>query len=80
MGGTNLEMIKGKFVAMIDMDIAIDENRPGLYPFDRLKTAVHEELCAKLQEMMDNEFEEIGVVKVTQQFADLWKEGLSSDH
>ena len=73
-------MIKGKFVAMIDVDIAIDENMPHLYPFDRLKTAVHEELCARLQEMMDNEFEEIGTVEVTQQFADLWKEELSNDH
>ena len=73
-------MIKGKFVAMVDVDIAIDENMPDLYPFDRLKTAVHEELCAKLQEMLDHEFEEIGTVKVTQQFADLWKEALGDEN
>lgn len=53
-------MIKGKFVAMVDVDIAIDENMPGLYPFDRLKTAVHDELCARLQEMLERWKEALG--------------------
>lgn len=69
-------MIKGKFVAMVDVDIAIDENMPGLYSFDKLNTVVHEELCARLQKLLDYEFEEAGTVKITQQFADLWKEAV----
>ena len=30
-------MIKGKFVATIEIDIAVDENTPGLLPFEKLK-------------------------------------------
>lgn len=32
-------MIKGKFVATIEIDIAVDENMPGLLPFEKLKGA-----------------------------------------
>ena len=30
-------MIKGKFVATIEIDIAINENTPNLPPFEKLK-------------------------------------------
>lgn len=30
-------MIKGKFVAMIEIDIAIDENTPNLLPFEKIE-------------------------------------------
>ena len=34
-------MIEGKFVATIEIDIAVDENTPNLLPFEELKEAVH---------------------------------------
>ena len=34
-------MIKGKYVAQIEIDILVDENTPNLLPFDQLKNAVH---------------------------------------
>lgn len=30
-------MIKGKFVATIEIDIAVDENTPNLLPFEKMK-------------------------------------------
>ena len=32
-------MIKGKFVATIEIDIDVDENTPNLLPFEKLKDA-----------------------------------------
>lgn len=32
-------MIKEKFVATIEIDIAVDGNTPGLLPFEKLKGA-----------------------------------------
>ena len=33
-------MIKGKFAATIEIDIAVDENTPGLLPFEKIKEIV----------------------------------------
>ena len=35
------KVIKGKFVATVEIDIAIPENAPYLLPFEQLKEAFH---------------------------------------
>ena len=66
-------MIKGKFVATIEIDIAVDENTPNLLPFEKLKEAVHNEMEIAVKDMLCEEFGDIGTVKVTKTFADLYR-------
>ena len=69
-------MIKGKFVAQVEIDISVDENTPGLLPFDEFKDAVQKEQRVVLQNMLEDEFGDIGTIKVTQLYADAWREAL----
>ena len=66
-------MIKGKFVATIEIDLAVDENTPNLLPFEKLKEAVHNEMGAAVKDMLCEEFGDIATVKVTKSFADLYR-------
>ena len=66
-------MIKGKFVATVEIDIAVDENTPGLLTFEELKEAVHNEMEIAVKDMMCDEFGDVATVKVTKTFADLYR-------
>ena len=66
-------MIKGKFVATIEIDIAIDENTPNLLPFEELKEAVHNEMEIAVNDMLCDEFGDVATVKVTKTCADLYR-------
>ena len=66
-------MIKGKFVATIEIDIAVDENTPNLLPFEKLKESVHNEMETAVNDMLCDEFGDIATVKVTKSFADLYR-------
>ena len=66
-------MIKGKFVATIEIDIAIGENTPNLLPFEKLKGAVQNDMEVAVKDMLCEEFGDIATVKVTKTFADLHK-------
>ena len=66
-------MIKGKFAATIEIDIAVDENTPGLLPFEKLKEVVHNEMEADVNDMLCEVFGNIATVKVTKTFADLYR-------
>lgn len=66
-------MIKGKFVATIEIDIAVDENTPNLLPFEELNEAVHNKMEAAVKDMLCEEFGDIATVKVTKSFADLYR-------
>ena len=66
-------MIKGKFVATIEIDIAIDENTPNLLPFEKLKESVNNEMETAVNDMLYEEFGDIATVKVTKTFADLYR-------
>ena len=66
-------MIKGKFVATIEIDIAFDENMPGLLPFEELKEAVQNEMETAIKDMLCDEFGDVATVKVTKTFADLYR-------
>ena len=66
-------MIKGKFVATIEIDIVIDENTPNLLPFEKMKAAVHNGMETAVKDMLCDEFGDIATVKVTKSFADLYR-------
>ena len=66
-------MIKGKFAATIEINIAVDENMPGLLPFEKFKEAVHNEMEADVNDMLCEMFGNIATVKVTKTFADLYR-------
>ena len=66
-------MIKGKFVATIELDTAIDENTPNLLPFEKLKGAVYNDMEVAVKDMLCEEFGDIATVKVTKTFAGLHK-------
>ena len=66
-------MIKGKFVATIEIDIAIDENTPNLLPFEKLKKAVHNDTEVAIKDMLCEELGDIGTVKVTKTLVDLYR-------
>ena len=64
-------MIKGKFIATVEIDIAVDENTPNLLPFEKLKGAVHNDMEVAVKDMLCEEFGDIATVKITKTFADL---------
>lgn len=66
-------MIEGKFVATIEIDIAVDENTPNLLPFEELKEAVHNEMEIAVNDMLCEEFGDVATAKVTKTFADLYR-------
>ena len=66
-------MIKGKFAATIEINIAVDENTPGLLPFEKFKETVHNEMEADVNDMLCEMFGNIATVKVTKTFADLYR-------
>ena len=66
-------MIKGKFVATIEIDIAVDENTLNLLPFEKLKVAVQNDMETVVKDIMCEEFGDIATVKVTKSFADLYR-------
>ena len=68
-------MIKGKFVATIEIDIAVDENTPNILPFEKLKGAVHNDMEVAIKAMLCEEFGDIATVKVTKTFSDLYRNG-----
>ena len=66
-------VIKGKFVATIEIDIAVDENTQNLLTFEKLKEAVHNETEIAVKDMLCDEFGDIATVNATKTFADLYQ-------
>ena len=66
-------MIKGKFAATIEIDIAVDENTPNLLPFEKLKGVVQNDMETAVKDLLCDEFGDIATVKVTKTFADLYR-------
>lgn len=65
-------MIKGKFVATIEIDISVGENTPNLLPFEKLKVAVHDDMETAIKDVLCEELGDVATVKVTKSFADLY--------
>lgn len=65
-------MIKGKYVATIEIDFAVSEKEANILPFEIIKRNVREELTPEIQKMLDREFEYSGTVRVYQTYADVY--------
>ena len=67
-------MIKGIYVAQVRIDIAVDENSPGLLPLDQMQEAIREQTAEAVKDLLEDElFGDVGTVTVEQQMADLWE-------
>ena len=66
-------MIKGKYVATVTLDFCVDEKAEGLLTFEKLKKQVYEETTAYIENLLADEFEDLGSVSVVQQYADLYR-------
>lgn len=67
-------MIKGIYVAQVRIDIAVDENSPGLLPFDQMQKPLREQTTEAVKDLLEDElFGDVGTVTVEQQMADLWE-------
>lgn len=65
-------LIKGKYVARVEIDISADENIHGLLPMDEIKENMNNYTGA-LKNMIEDEVDENMHVTVTKLFADVWK-------
>ena len=45
-------MIKGIYVAQVRIDIAVDENSPGLLPFDQMKKVLREQTTEAVKDLL----------------------------
>lgn len=57
-------MIKGKYVAMVEIDISIDENKPGLMPFDEMKEYFYEHMENETKALMEEELGDEATVRI----------------
>ena len=66
-------MIKGRYVATVEIDFSISENEPGLLPFDEICNNWQNNTTELLIEIIQNELEPYGRVKITQQYRDVYR-------
>lgn len=66
-------MIKGRYVATVEIDFLMSENELGLLPFDEICNNWRNNTIEELTEIIQNELEPYGKVKITQQYADVYK-------
>lgn len=66
-------MIKGRYVALVEIDFAIDEKQyKNVYPMSEVKKNF-EGFTPELKKMLENELGEEATVNVTQQYADIYQ-------
>ena len=66
-------MIKGRYVATVEIDFSMSENELGLLPFDEICNNWRNNTTEELTEIIQNELEPYGKVKVTQQYVDVFR-------
>ena len=66
-------MIKGRYVATVEIDFSVSEKDPNLLPFDKINEKVCNETTELLTELIKEEFYPVGNVRVTQQYADVFR-------
>ena len=66
-------MIKGRYVATVEIDVSMPENESGLLPFDEICNNWRNNTTEALTELIQNELEPYGKVKITQQYADMYR-------
>ena len=66
-------MIKGRYVATVEIDLSMSDNESGLLPFDEICNNWRNNTTEALTEIIQNELEPYGRVKITQQYADVYR-------
>lgn len=66
-------MIKGKYVGLVEVSFCVDENTPGLLPFEKLRRSVAEDFNGVIKKMIEEAVSGIATVEVDQQYADLYE-------
>ena len=66
-------MIKGKYVAMVEIDISIDENKPGLKPFDEMKECFYEHMENETKALMEKELGDEATVRIITLAKDMYR-------
>lgn len=68
-----LAVIKCRYVATVEVDICIPEDTPNLLSFDEIREKIYNGLDDELRDLIQDEFDGIGTVRVTKQYEDLYK-------
>lgn len=66
-------MIKGRYVATVEIDFSMSEKEPDILPFDEINEHWRNETTKFLTELIEQEFYPFGNVKVTQQYVDVFR-------
>ena len=66
-------MIKGRYVATVEIDFSMSENESGILPFGEICNNWRNNTTEELTEIIQNELEPYGRVKITQQYADVYR-------
>lgn len=66
-------MIKGRYVATIEIDIAVPEDTPDILPFDEIRAHAFDLTAQEIQRIIQEELCIDGTVTVTQQYADIYR-------
>lgn len=66
-------MIKGKYVATVEIDFEIDENTPKIRPFDEVRDNVLHKITPNIQTVLEEGLGEFGKIAVNQLYADVYQ-------
>ena len=66
-------MIKGRYVATVEIDFSMSENESGILPFDEICNNWRNNTTEALTEIIQNELGPYGKAKITQQYADMYR-------
>ena len=66
-------MIKGRYVAILEINFSMSENESGLLPFDEICNNWRNNTTEALTEIINDEFEPYGRVKITQKYVDVYR-------
>ena len=66
-------MIKGRYVATVEIDFSMSDNESGILPFDEICNNWRNNTTEALTEIIENELEPYWRVKITQQYVDVYR-------
>ena len=66
-------MVKGKYVAMVEIDFDFDENAKGYPPFEKIRENLNESTDKGIRELIQEDVDGIGMVKVHRQIFVLYQ-------
>lgn len=66
-------MIKGKYVAMVEIDFSIDESKPGFRPFDEMKEYFYEHMENETKALIEEELGDEATVRIITLAKDMYR-------